>query len=112
MAESISTQKLQRLLKEHREISLLDVRRKQDYAADPQKIETAEWVDPEKMDRWINSISRDRDVVVYCVKGGSVSQSVADNLLARHYRATFLHGGIKAWNEMQMAQGNPKKPGK
>jgi rhodanese-related sulfurtransferase len=105
MAESISSQELQQLLNVNTSISLLDVRRKQDYDADPQKIETARWVDPEKIDEWVDSIPKDRDVVLYCVKGGSVSQSVADALQNRQYRTRFLEGGIKAWNEMQMAQG-------
>jgi rhodanese-related sulfurtransferase len=105
MAESISPQKLHQLLSANTSISLLDVRRRQDYAAAPQKIETARWVDPEKMDEWVDSIPKNRDVVLYCVKGGSVSQSVADALQNRQYRTRFLHGGIKAWNEMQEARG-------
>ena len=102
MAESISPRKLQQLLEERRKIHVLDVRRKSDYTAAPQKIETARWVDPEKVDEWSDSIPKDRDVVVYCVKGGSVSQSVADNLNNRCYRVTFLDGGIKAWKAKEL----------
>ena len=105
MSESISPQELQQLLSANRSISLLDVRRKQDYDAAPKKIETARWLDPEKIDEWVDSIPKNRDVVLYCVKGGSVSQSVADALQNRQYRTRFLHGGIKAWDEMQMARG-------
>ncbi|MDX1708888.1 MAG: rhodanese-like domain-containing protein [Desulfobacterales bacterium] len=108
MAESISPQKLQQLLNEREKPCLLDVRRKSDYEAGPQKIETARWKDPENVDQWVDSIPKDRDVVVYCVKGGSVSQSVADELHNRRHRVTFLQGGIRAWNIMQPAQGNPK----
>ncbi len=110
MAESISPQELQRMLEKKIAIYLLDVRRKQDYEAAPETIDPAKWVDPEKTDQWINSIPAGRDVVVYCVKGGSVSQSVADYLITRKYQARFLQGGIKAWSEMKMAQedaGNP-----
>ena len=109
MAESISPLKLQQLLEEGRKIHVLDVRRKSDYAAAPQKIETASWVDPEKVDEWVDSIPKDRDIVVYCVKGGSVSQSVADALHTRRYPVKFLDGGIKAWNEMQTSQSSTKK---
>ena len=101
MAESISPQKLQQLLEKHRKIQVLDVRRKSDYEAAPQKFETARWVDPEKVDEWVDSIPKDRDIVVYCVKGGSVSQSVADDLHLRRYPVKFLDGGIKAWDEMR-----------
>jgi len=37
---------------------------------------------------------------VYCVKGGSVSQSIADQLKNKNYNVKFLEGGIKAWKEM------------
>lgn len=111
MAESISPRKLQQLLEERRKIHVLDVRRKSDYTAAPQKIETARWVDPEKLEQWVDSIPKDRKVVVYCVKGGSVSQSVADNLHTRRYQVSFLDGGIKAWNEMQPAQSGTKDSG-
>ena len=99
MAESISVQELQKLLKEKKNITVLDVRRKGDYEASPQKIENATWHDPEKMDELINGVPRDRQLVVYCVKGGSVSQSVADRLQNNQCKVKYLEGGIKAWNE-------------
>jgi rhodanese-related sulfurtransferase len=99
MAESISVQELQQILKEKRNVSILDVRRKNDYEASPQKIENATWYDPEKIDEWINEIPKDREVIVYCVKGGSVSQSVTGQLQKKQCNAKFIQGGIKAWNE-------------
>lgn len=36
-------------------------------------------------------------IVVYCVKGGSVSQSVAERLRKEGLDALFLEGGLKAW---------------
>jgi len=111
MAKSISVQRLQQLLNEKEKPCLLDVRRQSDYKAAPQKIETARWKDPEKLDEWVDSIPKDQDVVVYCVKGGSVSQSVADNLHNRRYQVSFLDGGIKAWNEMKPAQSGTKGSG-
>jgi len=109
MAEFITPQELQLLLEKKRAIRLLDVRRKHDYEAAPQLIETAKWVDPEKTDEWIQSIPGGQEVVVYCVKGGSVSQAVADRLQTRQHQVRFLQGGIKAWNKMQTMQGDTKK---
>ena len=37
--------------------------------------------------------------VVYCVKGGFVSQSVADKLQKNGLEAVFLEGGLNAWGE-------------
>lgn len=102
MAESMSVQELQKILKEKRKISILDVRRKNDCEASPQKIENASWYDPEKIDEWINEIPKDREVIVYCVKGGSVSQSVTDQLQRKQCKVKFIEGGIKSWNELEI----------
>ncbi len=102
MAESISMQELQQILKKKRNVSILDVRRKNDYEASPQRIQNAIWYDPEKIDEWIDGIPKDREVIVYCVKGGSVSQSVTDRLQKKQCNVRFIEGGIKAWNESEI----------
>ena len=99
MSRSISAQALKELLNQKQSVSVLDVRRKSDYESSPQMIESASWYDPEKMDEWIDRVPKDREVVVYCVKGGSVSQGVADRLQKAQCRVRFLEGGIKAWTE-------------
>jgi hypothetical protein len=33
----------------------------------------AEWRDPEKVDEWIKELPADKEVVLYCVRGGTVS---------------------------------------
>ena len=37
--------------------------------------------DPEKVDEWGPELPRDKDVVIYCARGGSVSNKVLDRLL-------------------------------
>jgi rhodanese-related sulfurtransferase len=100
MADSITTEELKALMGSERKPALFDVRRKADVEAAPNKIGGADWLDPEKADEWIDEIPQDRPVVVYCVKGGSVSQSIADRLLHTHPEVKFLQGGIKAWAEV------------
>ncbi|MBM4327588.1 MAG: sulfurtransferase [Deltaproteobacteria bacterium] len=99
MADSITTEELKAFMAGDRKPALLDVRRKADFEAVPKKIENAVWLDPEKADEWIVDIPQDRQVVVYCVKGGSVSQSIADRLQQSHPDVKFLQGGIRAWAE-------------
>ena len=99
MSRSISVQALKKLLNQKQSVSLLDVRRKSDYETSPQMIEAASWCDPEKVEEWIEGVPKDREVVVYCVKGGSVSQGVADRLQKAQCRVKYLEGGIKAWTE-------------
>ena len=38
-----------------------------------------------------------RPVVVYCVKGGSVSQSITATLTGKQVDARFVEGGLRAW---------------
>ena len=97
MAESISVQELRKLLKENQNVAVIDVRRKNDLEASPQKIGDAPWYDPEKINQWIDGIPKDKQVIVYCVKGGSVSQSIADRLQNNQCSVKFLEEGIKAW---------------
>ena len=37
--------------------------------------------------------------MLYCVRGGSVSNSVLDNLRSKNIDARFIEGGIVAWKE-------------
>jgi rhodanese-related sulfurtransferase len=99
MADSISPQELKDLMDSDRKPVLFDVRRKADFDAAPKKIGRAAWRDPEKADEWTDQIPQDRPVVLYCVKGGSVSQSMATRLEQSHPDVKFLQGGIKAWVE-------------
>ncbi len=87
-------------------VTLLDVRRKGDYEASPHKIPGARWRDPEKIDHWIDELPTGRQAVVYCVKGGSVSQSVTDRLRREGHDAVYLVGGLKAWVENREKNGD------
>ena len=76
---------------------IIDVRRKNDLDADSVKLPGAEWKNPEQIAEWGKTLPRDRDVVIYCVRGGSVSNSVVDALQAQGVKARFIEGGIEAW---------------
>ena len=99
MAKSLSVTELQAILTTDRSVRILDVRRRADFDAAPQRIPSAQWHDPEQTDDWIPTLPSDRDLVVYCVKGGGVSQSVANRLEDRDFRVKFLEGGLKAWKD-------------
>ncbi len=84
-------------LVEQRAVTVLDVRRRNDLDADTVKLPGAEWKNPEQLAEWSRALPRDREVVVYCVRGGSVSNSVLDHLLAQGIKARYIEGGIEAW---------------
>jgi len=95
---SISPEELKKIL-EKGSVLLLDVRRKADYDADPGTIPGAAWRNPEQVEAWSQEIPKGQRVVVYCVKGGSVSQSITAALAKKDIQACCLQGGLKAWKE-------------
>ncbi|MBZ0106283.1 MAG: sulfurtransferase [Sulfuricella denitrificans] len=76
---------------------ILDVRRGSDRDASTEQLAGASWKDPEKLTEWADELPKESDIVLYCVRGGSVSNSVVDALQARGLRARFIEGGIEGW---------------
>jgi uncharacterized protein len=108
MNASIHTNDLVALVNSGDSLTLLDVRRETDVMASECKIKGAQWRSPESVETWKDEISKTHKTVVYCVKGGQVSQSVARHLVEKGIDAVFLEGGIKAWQETgQPIQDNP-----
>jgi rhodanese-related sulfurtransferase len=97
MGRTIKTEELKEQLASRKDMVLLDVRRRQDRDADKEELPGAQWRDPEKVDEWSRELSRDKEVVIYCARGGSVSNMVLDRLLDKKIQAQYLEGGIAAW---------------
>jgi rhodanese-related sulfurtransferase len=76
---------------------LIDVRRAADRDASAEQIPGAAWHDPEKLADWAASLPKDKEIVLYCVRGGSVSNGVVDALQAKGLNARFIEGGIEGW---------------
>lgn len=76
---------------------ILDVRRVDDLAASSEQLAGANWKDPTQIAEWADGLPRDRDIVLYCVRGGGVSNSVVDALQAKGLNARFIEGGIEGW---------------
>ena len=80
-------------------VTLIDVRRKSDLDADTSKLPGATWHDPEQIETWAAQLPKEKEVVLYCVRGGSVSNGVLDNLRGKGINARFIEGGIVGWKE-------------
>ena len=76
---------------------VLDVRRKSDLDTATESVPGAFWNDPEKIDEWIDAVPKNHDIVIYCVRGGGVSNSVIDRLHAGGVNARYIEGGIEAY---------------
>ena len=76
---------------------LLDVRRIDDQATSSEQLAGAHWHDPSKLAEWADGLPKDQDIVLYCVRGGGVSNSVVDALQAKGLKARFIEGGFDGW---------------
>ncbi|TSA22699.1 MAG: sulfurtransferase [Betaproteobacteria bacterium] len=76
---------------------LLDVRRADDMKASTEHLAGAHWQDPTQIAEWADTLPKDQEIVLYCVRGGAVSNSVVDTLQAKGLRARFIEGGIEGW---------------
>ena len=99
MKHSVTPAELQQWLDAGRTLTIVDVRKKADYEADSAMLRQAQWMDPEHVSEWKATLITGVPVVVYCVHGHAVSQSVADHLRANGFDASLLEGGIEGWKE-------------
>ena len=75
----------------------LDFYRAEITAAKAGRRTAAQWNNPEKLTTWADTLPKDQDIVLYCVRGGSISNSVVDALQAKGLEARFIEGGIEGW---------------
>ena len=78
---------------------VIDVRRAAAFDAGAAVIAGALRLLPDELEASLAALSRDRDIVVYCVHGHQVSQGAARTLIAAGFNAAFLAGGISEWEE-------------
>ena len=98
MSVTISPQELQALL-DNKSATVCDVRREADYQADSRTIAGAEWHNPETVDAWAAQLPKDKPVVIYCARGGSVSKAVHVALTEKDFEVQYVEGGLAAWDD-------------
>jgi rhodanese-related sulfurtransferase len=77
--------------------TLIDAREAAAFEREPTVIPGALRRAPDQVAQWSAALEPWRPVVVYCVHGRAISQSVAAALRERGFDARFLEGGIEAW---------------
>lgn len=76
---------------------LVDVRRTEDFAAQPRMLPGARRGDPEHISHWAKTLPRTRPVAVYCAHGRQVSQAAAQTLARLGFETGYLEGGVEGW---------------
>jgi len=107
VASNINASTAQRLLKERRDVFLLDVRTPGEYQQ--LRLANAHLIPIDQVIRRLNEIPQNRPVIVYCAVG-SRSAQVFSFLARRGYQEVYnLDGGIYAWAQRgyPILQGRP-----
>ena len=101
MNDTITPAELMTKLISKKDIQILDVRRKNDIDSDPTMIPGATWHDPDpaKAEIWAEDLSPEKEVVIYCARGGSVSKTTTEMLRNKGLSVQFVEGGIAGWKE-------------
>jgi rhodanese-related sulfurtransferase len=97
MKKSLTPDELRLELASAKPPLVIDVRRVDDHDSAPEGIPGADWRAPVLLEDWAGGIPAKADVVVYCVRGGQVSQEVQAALTERGVTARYLEGGLAAW---------------
>lgn len=97
MEKTMTPMELAGLLNTGKKVTLLDIRRKEDYEKSPTGIADAPWRDPAAVTEWMQNLSKQEEVVLYCVRGGSVSQSVQKQLTEAGIKAKYVEGGLEGY---------------
>jgi rhodanese-related sulfurtransferase len=98
---SISVAQLSEALASKTPPLLIDVRRREAFLKASQTISGALRRDPAAVGTWAGELPRAEKVVVFCVHGHEVSQGAAKALNEAGRSASFLEGGIAAWEEVR-----------
>lgn len=106
MNRTITPQELQRLLNSGTPLTILDLRRRSDYDPDAGVVPGAVWRDHEKIEDWSSGLPQDRELILYCAHGKTISNAALDRLLALGFKARFIEGGMDGWKEA----GGPLAP--
>jgi len=97
MNDALSPAELKKLLDSGTDITVLDVRRREDRVEVEFPISGAEWKDPEHIAEWCQELTTNGRILVFCVHGHHVSKGARDFLCAHGSPAQILQGGIEAW---------------
>ena len=99
MTQSLSPEALNNIIESSHAPVVFDVRKKPAFDSDPRMLPSASWQIHDEVDAWAKDLSKDSQVIVYCVHGHAISQNAAKALRDLGFNAQFLDGGIAGWTE-------------
>jgi superoxide dismutase, Fe-Mn family len=98
---SIAPEDLQAMLAAGQKVQIIDTRPRHYTTRGQDMVAGAVWRDPERIDDWIGTLSRDEPVVTFCVYGFHIGCQSAAALRNAGYDARFMSGGHYAWKALK-----------
>jgi Fe-Mn family superoxide dismutase len=102
---SIAPEDVQAMIEAGEPLQIIDTRPRHYSTRASDILEGAVWRDPERLEEWIETLSRDKPVVTYCVYGFHIGCQSAAALRKAGFDARYMAGGYHAWK----AIGGPVK---
>jgi len=94
---SLSVEELAGRVAKGEPIQVIDARPRHHISRTVDLMAGATWRDPERLEEWIDELSPDQPVAVYCAYGFHIGCNVAVTLRERGFDARYVRGGISAW---------------
>ena len=98
---SITPEEVQEMLSSGQRVQIIDTRPRHYTARAQDILEGAVWRDPERMDEWMTSLSKDEPVVTFCVYGLHIGCQSAAALRKAGFDARYMAGGHFAWKAIK-----------
>jgi Fe-Mn family superoxide dismutase len=98
---SITPEEVQDMLNSGTRVQIIDTRPRHYSARAQDIVEGAVWRDPERIEEWMGSLSKDEPVVTFCVYGFHVGCQSAAALRKAGFDARYMAGGHYAWKAIK-----------
>jgi rhodanese-related sulfurtransferase len=95
----ISHVDMKKALEQPENVTILDVRRNSDYDKDSLTMPMARRFDPDKISEWSSLLPKDKEVVLFCAHGRSISDASVNYLVKNGFKARFVSGGFDGWKD-------------
>ncbi len=95
----ISHADLKKTLENPGDVIILDLRRDSDYNKDTVSVPTARRLHPDKIAEWSGTLPKDKEILLFCAHGGSISNASVNYLTKNGYKARLIAGGIDGWKD-------------
>jgi superoxide dismutase, Fe-Mn family len=98
---SITPEEVQEMLSSGQRVQIIDTRPRHYSARAQDIVEGAVWRDPERIEEWMTSLSKDEPVVTFCVYGFHIGCQSAAALRKAGFDARYMAGGHYAWKAIK-----------